>query len=281
MANINYLRFVTGIHFSKSELRAINSITFIYDPNWVFGMSEDVTFPIAFYGITGQHEVMESEVSKKQMLFYNDQNSVSPSSTTGSVLNVVADNIIIQPKTYKLDLILPYQTLGMLSTSHVLNIEQLSAVTSLLITGDVSNTITDHITPYLTLATPYINIIKGVIESLAGADFTNRETLIKSIMSAPDYNKNSLECMWRNRTILKMKMWNSWKYKYVVITQLDVSKEPTEDGVYRGSMTVQEVPILTMRNNTVAGSPSTQAVYNPALELAGNYVKAFMNAREQ
>lgn len=281
MASINYLRFVTGIHFAKGELRAINSITFLFDPNWSFGASEDVTFPIAFYGVTNCHETMESELSKRPMLFYNDQKVLSENSVTGSVLNVVADNIMIQPKTYKLDIIVPYQTLGMLSTSHVLNPEQLSAVTSLLITGNVSNGFTDNIAPYLTLATPYVNIIKDIIKSLVAADFTDRETFVRSILSVPDYNKNSLECMWRSRTILKMKMWNSWKYKYVMIQNLDISKEPTEDGVYRGTLTVQEVPILTMRNNEAAGERKQSATSNPFLEKAGNAVKDFMNSREQ
>ena len=55
-------------------------------------------------------------------------------------------------------------------------------------------------------------------------------TKISNIISQPDFNKNSLELMWQMRRILKIKMWNSWTYKYVSIIDLDITKEGTENG---------------------------------------------------
>ena len=51
MANKNYLQFITGVHFAKNMMNTINSITFLFDPNWESGISEYPTFPIAFYQI--------------------------------------------------------------------------------------------------------------------------------------------------------------------------------------------------------------------------------------
>lgn len=277
--SVNYIRFVTGLHFAKSELRALNSITFLFDPNWEFGNSEVPTFPIAFYHVTGIHEVMETEVSQKPMLFYNDPSVVSSNAVTGSIMNIVADNILIRPKQYKIDMIIPFQTLSAFAHSHILNPEQAAAVASLLLTGDVENAITNKITPYLTLSTPYIKIIKDILLSLVNMDFTGKDTMIQSILTVPDYNKNSLEQMWLSRSILKMKMWNTWRYKYVAITSLDISKEPTEQGVYRGSMTVQEIPILTMRPFD-ADLQQEKTIKNPVVEATGNAIKNFINGRE-
>ena len=52
------LRIITGIHFSKSMLKALNGITFIMNPNWDIEASDVATLPVAFFGIKGIHEIM-------------------------------------------------------------------------------------------------------------------------------------------------------------------------------------------------------------------------------
>ena len=39
------------------------------------------------------------------------------------------------------------------------------------------------------------------------------------------YNKNSIMAMARNRSVLKMKSWDSWDYKYVIIKDVSISKK--------------------------------------------------------
>jgi hypothetical protein len=46
--------------------------------------------------------------------------------------------------------------------------------------------------------------------------------------------------------ILTMKMWTGYQYKYVLITGMTITKQPGEREVFRGTIQVQEMPILTM-----------------------------------
>jgi hypothetical protein len=59
-------------------------------------------------------------------------------------------------------------------------------------------------------------------------------------------NKNSLEAMAESGRILTMKMWTGYEYKYVVITGMTLDKQPQEDDSFRGTLQLQEVPVLTM-----------------------------------
>lgn len=276
MADSSYLQFITGVHFAKSMMNTINSITFLFDPNWESGVSEYPTFPIAFYHVKSIHEVKEAQISKKLMLFYNAQKSVSNNSVTGGLLNVVADNIVLQPKKYKMQMLVPYQNLTLLENNFTLQAPQVTAVLSLVTTGNANK---DVITPYFTFATPYVKFITDLLRSMLASDFTDVNAFISSVMSTPDYNKNSLEAMMDNRAIVKMKLWNGWRYKYVAITSLDFSKDPTEDGVYQASMEVQEVPIMTIRNDS--GLLTKFNYTNPIVEATGNLIKKVINSKEE
>ena len=72
------LRFITGIRYHKDMLERLNNMTFIYDPNWNPNNSDKATFPVAFFHVKGCHEAMSSEVSQKQMLFYNQRKQRRP-----------------------------------------------------------------------------------------------------------------------------------------------------------------------------------------------------------
>ena len=85
--------------------------------------------------------------------------------------------------------------------------------------------------------------------------------------------------MWKLRHIVKMKMWNSWEYKYVAIMDMDITKEGTEDGVYEATLTVQEMPIVTMYSKS---SDRLQKVKfnrkNPILEKNGKIAIELLDA---
>lgn len=241
--NQKALQFVTSIHYSKSLLRALNSMTFIYNPSWKISYASQATLPVAFFSVTSMSEVMETEVSQKPMLFYNDGSELDVLGASGSVLNVVADNIILKPKQYKLDCIVPYTYVHPLMGTHYLSVEQFKQAFSMATTGGSSK----PVAPYFTLANPYLDAFKFVFKSLS-FDASSWTNFFTSAFSTPDYNKASLEAMIRNRTILKMKTWDGWRFKYVVITNMDVSKDGTEKDVYRVKLTMQEMPILTLRS---------------------------------
>lgn len=279
------LRIITGIHFSRSMLKALNGITFIYNPNWDAQASDFATLPVAFFGIKGIHEIMESEVSQRPLLFYNDTKSSNEAVTNSSKLSVVADNILIKPKQYRMDIIVPYSNLTLLNgNSFVLNPTQFSGIISQLtestdLLSKAESLLLNNI-PAFTAVVPYMDIIKTVLGSLGMADNTDALSNLRGMLEVPDYNKNSLEAMWRSRSVLKLKLWNGWRYKYVAITNLDVTKEGTEDGVYEASMTVQEMPIITLRNKEQTQDFKFQTKSNYELHKAGDTMVTLLNNKE-
>lgn len=263
------LTFITGIKFYKGILEQLNHVTYIYDPNWSPDNSTKATFPVCFFHVKSMHEVMTAEVSQKQMLFYNSQTEMSktdPVADSG-LLNVVSDNIVIKPAQYKLDVIIPYQDLSILNQSFIYNTETMNAITSALL--KTSGTTRTTIASWNTLSQPIIKFYRDLLKTLLVQNTTSTgENFINNVMNQPDYNKNSLETMFKLRRILKMKVWSNWEYKYVVITDYDITKEGTEDGVYEATLTVQEIPIVTMRNkDALTGTKFT--FKNKALQLQG------------
>ena len=272
------LRFITGIRWYKGLLETLNNMTFIYDTNWNPNNSVKATFPVCFFHVKSMHEAMTSEVSQKQMLFYNStQESTNADASAGAdpklssgLLNVVADNIVIKPKVYKLDVVIPYHNLTLLDQSFVYNTQTLQAVTTALVNkGNVRS----NLGTIATLSQPYFQLIRTLVRSLVSHNYDNNtvNSWITGVTQQPDFNKESLEAMWRMRHILKMKVWNSWRYKYVSLIDIDITKEGTEDGVYEATLTLQEMPIVSM----YAEGAQKRSVFefkNPLMQSAGKAV---------
>lgn len=273
MAKMN-LRFITGIKYYKDMLQRLNNMTYIYDVNWRPDNTSKATFPVCFFHVksNGCHEVMSSEVSQKQMLFYNssEKESNSDPALSSGLLNVVADNIVIKPKVYKLDVVIPYNKLTLLDQSFVFNTHTLTAMTQALIANSDGK---DYVSSWATLSSPYLTFVRDLMRTLtyenyADIDLFDIRDWISNTIQQPDFNKQSLEIMWRMRHIVKMKMWNSWEYQYLVINDIDITKEGTEDGVYEATLTLQEVPIVTMYNRL--NSKGVPVPYkNPLLSFSG------------
>ena len=216
------------------------------------------------------------------MLFYNSDeasNNADPSVDSG-LLNVVADNIVIKPKVYKLDVVVPFRNLSLLNQSFVFNVHTASVINSIMI-GKESKAGDVMLQAYAGLSQPYVSLLRDLLKSTVGRTYTtnigqeNLSDWIKDTVQQPDFNKQSLELMWKLRHIVKMKMWNSWEYKYVAIVDMDISKEGTEDGVYEATLTVQEMPIVTMFNQ--ASTRGNKFVYkNPLLEKNGKKTIALL-----
>lgn len=270
------LTFITGVKFYKSILEQLNRVTYIFDPKWNPSNFTKATFPVCFFHVKSMHEVMNAEVSQKPMLFYNSNSEDNNSTSDTGLLNVVADNIVIKPKTYKLDVIIPYQDLSLLNQSFIFNTETMQAITSAFLQtkGKMS-----AVSSWNTLSQPIIKFYRDLLKTLLTQNEASAsDEFINNVMNQPDYNKNSLECMWQLRRILKLKLWNSWEYKYVSITDIDITKEGTEDGVYEATMTVQEMPIIYALSKAPSGK---KFVYtNKALQLQGDKAIELLNKAE-
>lgn len=271
--NIKSLRFITGIRYQKGMFEMLNNMTYIYDPNWNQNNSAKITLPVTFFHVKSCHEVMTSEVSQKQMLFYNsstEANASDPSADSG-LINVVADNIINKPKIYKLDVIIPYRNLSLLDQSFVYNTYTANCINSILAQSTQSDTESKVFESYSILNSPYMSLVKSILTAITGATsgLSSIDDFLTDVTHRPDFNKESLETMWRMRHVLKMKMWNSWNYKYVVINDIDITKEGTEDGVYEATLTLQEIPIVSMFGYNQAQNSKSSNVKNSLLSIRG------------
>ena len=85
------------------------------------------------------------------------------------------------------------------------------------------------------------------------------------LLQQQDYNKASIEYMWSNRRILKLKLWNGWKFKYLIIKDFDVTKIGENGDFYEGTLTCQEVPILTFRRQAESASLTALSKISKAL----------------
>lgn len=273
------LKFITAIRYHRDMLRSLNSMTYIFDENWNPDNSTKATFPVAFFHVKSCHEIMSSEISQKQMLFYNSASAETKSDplASGGLLNVVADNIVIKPKIYRLDVVIPFHNLTLLDQSFVYNTHTSQVVTEVLLGGKAESA-TQYIGAFSTLSTPYTEFIKDLLRMLINQNYSSFDLndWVTSTTQQPDFNKQSLEMMWRLRRIVKMKMWNSWDYKYVAIVDMDIAKEGTEDGVYEATMTLQELPIVCMYNKDKAGG-SASVMKNDLLKMQGNLAIKALN----
>lgn len=266
------IKFITGIRYNKAIMQAINSMTFCFDPTWadrvdiaVHGVSQGyASLPIAFFHTKKCTEVLQSEVNTQKMMFYNGLSSEKQINSAG-VVNVVADNIVTKPKTYKLDIVIPYESLTLYQNNYVMNLHSLMECQYFLSNKDSEMTSAENavLTATTVLATTERALLKAVLSminpaSLIEQDFIN--ILLEAISQTPDYNKISLETMWKNRVIMRMKVWNSWAFKSVAIQDLEITKEPDENGVYEATLTVTEVPILTLDSNRKGKVEKTSAL---------------------
>jgi hypothetical protein len=164
------LRFITGYRYATGLLKTINNMTFFYNPTWEYGAQTKRTLPVAFFHLKAIHEVMESEVQTKKVLFYNSQKEATTDSANGAKLNVIADNIINKPKSYNLDVIVPYSTLTLLFNSALYNSEQVANVFSML-KYDVASD--KSVTRWIDTVNPYMEVMKSILASLGGMNFSS------------------------------------------------------------------------------------------------------------
>lgn len=252
------LKFITGYRYATEMLKLINGMTFLYNPNWESRQSSDLTFPIAFFHVKSMHEVMDSEVQTKKVIFYNSSNGSNFGTVNGGVTSVVADNIVNKPKTYKMEVIVPYDNLTCMFNTSYTNAYQQSAIIPAIDSESPTGSFVKSTQSLLSYTTSSLSLAKKAIDMIL-----NTLNIVPSTLTnIPKYNKNSLEAMWRNRTILKMKMWDGWNFKYVAITGFDISKEATEEGVEEATLTLTEVPIMLMKPKSEALKDKKIAVIN-------------------
>ena len=257
--NVQPITVVTGLRYNTSLVKIFNNLTFLYDPNWEYQQGEP-TYPIAFFYVKSMTEQMSSDVSQKPMLFYNTAGD-SNDSTKGGLMNIVADNVVLKPKVYKLDIIIPANGSTLKNSSF--SFDAITNVNGFLFSNGEFMGGTG-----LNLASRIVNISLGVLETLFKGLYgtsVSASSICNMLLQQQDYNKASIEYMWSNRRILKLKLWNGWKFKYLIIKDFDVTKTGENGDFYEGSLTCQEVPILTFRRQAESASLTALSKLSMAL----------------
>lgn len=257
--NVQPITVVTGLRYNTSLVKVFNNLTFLYDPNWEYQQGEP-TYPIAFFYVKSMTEQMSSDVSQKPMLFYNTAGD-SNDSTKGGLMNIVADNVVLKPKVYKLDIIIPADGSTLKNSSF-----SFDAITN--VNGFLFSNGEFKASSGLNLASRIVNISLGVLETLFKGLYgtsVSASSICNMLLQQQDYNKASIEYMWSNRRILKLKLWNGWKFKYLIIKDFDVTKIGENGDFYEGTLTCQEVPILTFRRQAESASLTALSKLSKAL----------------
>lgn len=250
---------ITGLKYNTSLVKVFNNLTFLYDPNWEYQQGEP-TYPIAFFYVKSMTEQMSSDVSQRPMLFYNAA-SGSNDTTAGGIMNIVADNVVVKPKTYKLDIIVPANGSTLKNSSF--SFDSITNVNGFLFSNGEFKGSTG-----LDIASRIVNVSLGVLETLFKGLYgtsVSASSICNMLLQQQDYNKASIEYMWSNRRILKLKLWNGWKFKYLIIKDFDVTKVGENGDFYEGTLTCQEVPILTFRAQSKSASLTALSKISGAL----------------
>ena len=257
--NVQPVTVITGLKYNTSLVKVFNNLTFLYDPNWEYQQGEP-TYPIAFFYVKSMTEQMSSDVSQKPMLFYNTAGD-SNDSTKGGIMNIVADNVVLKPKAYKLDIIVPANGSTLKNSSF--SFDAITNVNGFLFSNGEFKGSTG-----LDIASRIVNISLGVLETLFKGLYgtsVSASSICNMLLQQQDYNKASIEYMWSNRRILKLKLWNGWKFKYLIIKDFDVTKIGENGDFYEGTLTCQEVPILTFRSQAESASLTALSKLSKAL----------------
>lgn len=257
--NVQPVTVITGLKYNTSLVKVFNNLTFLYDPNWEYQQGEP-TYPIAFFYVKSMTEQMSSDVSQKPMLFYNTAGD-SNDSTKGGLMNIVADNVVLKPKVYKLDIIVPANGSTLKNSSF--SFDAITNVNGFLFSNGEFKGSTG-----LDIASRIVNISLGILETLFKGLYgtsVSASSICNMLLQQQDYNKASIEYMWSNRRILKLKLWNGWKFKYLIIKDFDVTKVGENGDFYEGTLTCQEVSILTFRKQSESASLTALSKLSGAL----------------
>lgn len=286
--NSTPLTFITGLKYDTNVVKALNNLTFLYDPNWEYETG-NATYPIAFFYVRKLTEDMSAEPSQKPLLFYNSENGKNKDSKSAGLINIVADNIIIKPKTYKLDLLIPMNMNNFFSNGYY-NADTITSVNAFLLTSikEVVSKVGEsniqdwnkQLSVVSNIGAKSLNILKTLLTALYGTELS-ASSIVTMLCQQQDYNKNSIEYMWRNRRILKMKMWTGWNFKYLAITNFEVTKTGENGSFFEGTLTCQEMPILTLKKSsslsTTFMSSHVSAVLGEGMKVA---TEQFINLME-
>jgi hypothetical protein len=241
---VNYTGIIvpTMLQMAADVLNYWTSMTCLYDRYW---SAEDdrITLPVCMFHVKKITSAFSNEVSKKRVILYEpvedgrtDAEKMSDPLRAG-VMQTVVDNVVKNPRTYNMEVIVPFQPIGRYISEGVKTVSDMVVAFSDLLGGSTPGGFTDW----------RGGIFSSVFSVLKTANTASEIAGKLPGMDGVSYiNMNSLEAMADSCRTLCMKMWTGYDYKFVMITNLTYDKDPKEDNIFRATLTLQEMPVLTV-----------------------------------
>jgi hypothetical protein len=196
------------------------------------------------FHITKITPISSNEISTKRVILYEpgDDDKITAKSLSDTlrptVVQTITDNIVKNPRTYNIEAIVPFQPIGRYISEGIKTISDMIVSLSDMLGGGN----TPEGVPY-----GFDGSLSSVFALLqtanTAAEFAGK---LPGTDGVSFINMNSLEAMADSCRTLCMKMWTGYEYKYVTIVGMNYDKDPKEDSVYRGTLTLQEVPVLAI-----------------------------------
>jgi hypothetical protein len=241
---VNYTGIIvpTVLQMAADAVSYWTSLTCLYDRYWT-AEPDRVTLPICMFHIKKITSTFSNEVSKKRVILYEPENDEKISTADLAdnmrppVMQTIVDNAVKNPRTYTMEVIVPFQPIGRYVTEGVKTITDMITGIGDLVGGEGGAGLT--------------NVWEGIFSSVfallkTGSQLTGLVGKLPGMAGVSCINMNSLEAMAESCRTLCMKMWTGYDYKYVMITGLSYDKEPDEDDVFRATLTLQEIPVLSI-----------------------------------
>ena len=254
----------TTIQTSADILAYWMGMTCVYDVQWVPEYGR-VTLPISMFHVTSIREICDTEISTKRVILYEPQSSETAQEMAKkvrpSILRTVVDNAVRAPRMYSLEIALPFKPVDRRMQDFAGVLSGAMGMFSSLLGLDGVN---DTLYRMSSANKEVIELATKVVDTMSRLPSMNDISYV---------NKSSLDAMWERTHLLCMKMWTGYDYKFVLIKSLEVSKKATEDDVFRATMQVQEMNVLSA--NRPSGSTRINNVSsNPAVNIMSKTERA-------
>jgi len=264
----------TVLRVTTEEIEYWSNMTCLYDKFWEFDPNIS-TLPISFFYITSLREVIKAQGAEKRVIVYEspttDQSSygfnpkIAFHPSYKNNLEVIMDNVVVQPKQYQMEIIIPD---GLIGPYHRQGLQRLQALVYYIdkvvmghdtTLGDGTTKEQEHylketLRGHDTTLGDATHAILGTTQTVF--DVIETTSKLADIILGPmggsaqfsTINKNSIEAMASKGHVLVFKKWTGYNYSYGIITDIEISKKPAEQGIHRGVITFQETPILNITN---------------------------------
>jgi hypothetical protein len=261
---VNYTGIIvpTMLQMATDVLNYWTSMTCLYDRYWS-AEQDKVTLPVCMFHVKKITSTFSNEVSKKRVILYEpaeddraDTEKMADPLREG-VMQTVVDNVVKNPRTYTMEIIVPFQPIGRYISEGVKTVSDMAVAFSDLLGGSAPGGFTDW----------WEGIFSSVFALLKTANTAAEFAGKLPGMGGVSYiNMNSLEAMADSCRTLCMKMWTGYDYKFVMITNMTYDKDPKEDNVFRAALTLQEMPVLAiskpaaLRTNNIDRNKAVTAI---------------------